>query len=972
MANRCKVSEIFVVVLALVGGVLLGVGPVQAGDCEPLQPTLESFKSFIEAGCFRGWPRDHSVRLSGALGKDGTPYTVHGRFQVYYSPSMADWMESFRPGSRPISSLMPAPPDGSAMIAAVYPERGPTTGAPESWIFMLRDSVASFDGWFWGGFGEGSAEARFGLGRCLACHASALSSQTFANYENIERAPHPLPPFEPLPLPGRPLSPPRAPARNELSKPLGPEAAREFIRFYRQVSGLDLPDILDPEDVVPIPPESTDHVFALGEQTYIHGAKTGEQFVTSDQCQGCHDGTELLSNTRPNMVFEAQPAPRDPAHLVDLSQYGEWSVSLMALASRDPVFLAQAETERDLKPGVDPNAIDDICYSCHGPMGQRQYHLDLITGAGDQPFFSHFMVFSTPRESEFYQRHKDRFPFNTPLADPRYSEFGGLARDGVSCGICHHLGPFDGSTLSTDPDWQVFYGPEDQTIPRRQNPMGPPYPLTSNFQFDTRTIYSPLNPFSEEPGAASHAQALGMNLVQQGYFEQAEMCGGCHVVIVPQIPDSYSGNPKNDPTIGLAYEQTTYFEYLVSEYSLYGLSCQGCHMPDLLTSADESLEIANIESNLYPEVFYRAPDEDITLKNGDGLQAKSYARHRLLGINLFVHEMFQQFNELLGIDPGDPLAPDGTVLNLLNAKQSIIEHAIGDPPTVSVQICGFGEEETGDTRKLTTEVLVTNNAGHKFPTGAGFRRAWVRFEALDANDEPVWTSGAFNQYGVLIDPATGEPLESEFTLEPNEIQKHFETIRRPTEVQTYEVRAVDCRAAEGEEPGDSGFSCDCAPPMSLQNNCPPEGTRAPQLTTSTLTLFQDVKDNRILPRGWGLNLGLTSQDGMIKGLEVDTMLAITGAEGRAEHDPYYAEPALAGSDLVTYEVEIPADVEVRRVRATMHYQTTPPYFLVDRFRDGKTQGSYGTGFGPSTERLIYMTSHLDTEVETPQRLIHEA
>ncbi|MEM7354802.1 MAG: hypothetical protein AAF657_28595, partial [Acidobacteriota bacterium] len=46
--------------------------------------------------------------------------------------------------------------------------------------------------------------------------------------------------------------------------------------------------------------------------------------------------------------------------------------------------------------------------------------------------------------------------------------------------------------------------------------------------------------------------------------------------------------------------------------------------------------------------------------------------------------------------------------------------------------------------------------------------------------------------------------------------------------------------------------------------------------------------------------------------------------------------------------------------------------LVDRFRDGKTQGSYGTGFGPSTERLIYMTSHLDTEVETPQRLIHEA
>ena len=51
----------------------------------------------------------------------------------------------------------------------------------------------------------------------------------------------------------------------------------------------------------------------------------------------------------------------------------------------------------------------------------------------------------------------------------------------------------------------------------------------------------------------------------------------------------------------------------------------------------------------------------------------------------------------------------------------------------------------------------------------------------------------------------------------------------------------------------------------------------------------------------------------------------------------------------------------------MHYQTIPPGFLVQRFNDGygdqdRPDGT-GPGYGSATERLIYLTSHLRTNLE---------
>lgn len=983
-----------------------------AADCPPLEPSSEVFRHFIDQSCFRTWRHDPKPRLSGALGTDGRPYTVHERFQVYYSPAMVAWMELQRDPDVEVIEPPLAVPDGAAMIAEIFPVSGDYDRRATGYVFMLRDDKVSFDGWYWGRYRPGASDlelqAEFGLSRCLACHASAVSELTFANLVNLGVTPPDPTGFKPPPKPGQPLTPIVVPAENRLSRPLDDAAAQRFIDFYNHaVPGLDLPPAtaLPPSRLAALPPRRYDHVFLYAAEVFPQ-IERPIQFLTSDQCQGCHDGTELLSNTRPNMIFEAsEPPPPGAPHQVDWSQYGEWNVSLMGLGGRDPVFLAQAETERVLKPGVDGVLIDNVCYSCHGSMGPRQYHQDRSSNA--PPAFSHYMIFSTPAESDFYRRHKDRAPYDHPLAAPRFAPFGALGRDGTSCAVCHHLGPADGSTQPyTDASsdipasfWEIFYGPEDESIPAREDPPGPPHPFDATFSADTATLFAPcpqgVCPASdaEQPPPASvenyaHGQALGMKVVQQDYLSQGELCGSCHVVLVPQVPHDYTGNPLTDGRVGLSYEQATYFEFVVSEYAAQGLECQGCHMPEVSTGVagqnplrpTTTLDIANIESSYYPAVAFRAPDASLALTNGNGLEARRYARHRLLGINLFVHEMFQQFHGLLGLEsPRDADVPPGTVLNLLDAKRSIIEHAIGDPPTAAVAVCGYRE----DPEKLVTELLVANNAGHKFPSGAGFRRAWIRFEVLGAGGEVLWSSGAFNDFGVILDGA-GRILESEFTKDPMRLQPHHPVIDSQSQVQIYEVRDVACRPVATADGAFDLTRCDCPGPPERLNNCQAidgGGFAPPRLTTSTLTLFHGVKDNRVLPRGWGLNLEPT-----VKGLDVATLLKVTEADlrelkppYRPIDDPYYSagKPYLAGADRIAYEVrrsDLPPGATPAKVRASLHYQTIPPYFLVDRFQDGKEMArkrrlaSGLRGFGTATERLIYLTSHLDTEVATPREL----
>ncbi len=163
-----------------------------------------------------GWVRDKRMRPTGpriATFRDGnwtpTNFATHSPVVIWYSREMAEWIRTNRPAGGPEREDGPPPPDGAIMVKEQYPNpAAPCRDVDPLWLFpanggsiMVRDSGASYDGWFWGYFdpnggfkptwppGPENAVADMGFALpCINCHASARF-QTFAASENMEGEP---------------------------------------------------------------------------------------------------------------------------------------------------------------------------------------------------------------------------------------------------------------------------------------------------------------------------------------------------------------------------------------------------------------------------------------------------------------------------------------------------------------------------------------------------------------------------------------------------------------------------------------------------------------------------------------------------------------------------------------------------------------------------------------------------------------
>jgi hypothetical protein len=111
--------------------------------------------------------------------------------------------------------------------------------------------------------------------------------------------------------------------------------------------------------------------------------------------------------------------------------------------------------------------------------------------------------------------------------------------------------------------------------------------------------------------------------------------------------------------------------------------------------------------------------------------------------------------------------------------------------------------------RLRFDVRVTNNTGHKFPTGYPSRRAWLHVTVRTASGAVVFESGAINDNG-LIAGADSDRDASTY-------ERHYEEITTADQVQIYESILGDPKDAP---------------------------------TTGLLTATHYLKDNRLLPRGF--------------------------------------------------------------------------------------------------------------------------
>jgi len=848
------------------------------------------------------WCVDKTVRDTG-------PYVyqeylgTHPAVRCFYSPAVMRWL---------ISGRIDDVPDGAMIVKEMY-FPGPAARyegkplAPQSWTVMIKDSKGAKDGWFWGGlwadtppmpspsdsykppFPERSEG--FGL-TCLHCHASSEKESTFASLNNIKG------------FPGNPLSffvdetwrnPP--PPESKTLEDISPEhrmlrlvpsrvaiemaTHAEFLRYFANVP--------IPGGVQRMPAETYDHV--------VVGRGGAETFITSDGCMSCHSGNAWYG-AKYTMILEG-----GSKNAVNVSPYGEWRWSPMGLAGRDPIFFAQLDSELAFladRP-EDQQKVVNICFRCHGVMGKRQLDAD------------HGYDAASPNNTRPEPDFKLDWIQNTDVTSKDF-KYGALARDGVSCASCHHIVP-DKTPAGEDPlNWFL-----DHQI---------------TGQFTTGSAAEIFGPF-EDKEIAPHPMKAALDITPKylEYIKDSRLCGNCHTIKLPVLDKT---------SVGHSVEQATYIEWLNSEFQTEfnpgpnAKSCQACHMPTSYANAENNMLVkqiqtafADVQDDTYPAAEHTAPMDQIRAR----FREKGFARHQLQGLNVFLIEMFNQFmtgddskppnfsNSILGVRKSDYMS---TLDNdLQNAVSNFVQAARYETATIEVTQAAI------DANTLSAEVTVTNKTGHRFPSGVGFRRAFIRFDVMDGGSvdprtkQPtiVWSSGGTNEAGFIVD-SEGRILESEYIGtnrgRKGPAQPHFwgkgHPITSSGQVQIYEELVRD---AEGN------------------------------YTTSFLRRNDIPKDNRLLPRGW------SKDGGALKSVN-DEFLHATLPEGDAANDPAYLNGS--GTSVVRYEVPLSrlakSNTSQLTVKATLYYQSIPPYYLTQRFEQAP--------HAPATQRLFYLTSRLNT------------
>jgi len=866
------------------------------------------------------WCVDKGVRDTGPF-VDSTYLGVHPAVRIYYSPAIMNWLVNGR-----INVIA----DGAMIVKEMY-NPGPAARyagkklIPSSWTVMIKDSKASKDGWFWGGLWTSDPpmpkpsysfkppfnvlNEGFGLS-CLHCHASSEKELTFTATDNIKG------------FPGNPLSyfiddTWRKPATfatvlNELehtppdhkkihisAKPpvrFSPDS--DFLKFFKGTS----PESAEALQVMPA--ETYDHIFA--------GHDGAEDFVTSDQCMICHSGNAWFGS---KFLMILDPTSSNP---VNVSPYGEWRWSPMGLAGRDPIFYAQLDSElaylKDRKD--DQQRVINTCFRCHGVMGKRQLDAD----NGYDPA-------STVNKNPEPNFNVD-FVYDTNLSSKNF-KYGALARDGVSCAACHHIVQ-DKTPAGKDPlEWFLNHNITGQfTIGKRDEMFGP---------FEDNSVKPPpseANTISPHP----MKESLGVDPRYDAYIKDSRLCGNCHTINLPVM---------DEKPFGHSLEQVTYLEWLNSQYQTdfkpgpNAKSCQDCHMASSYANAANKVDVpliqtafADVQDDTYPAADHLAPMDQVRARFRD----KGFVRHQLQGLNIFLLEMFNQFmtpdknnppnysNDILGVRKSDFMS---TLNNdLPNSILNFVQAAQHETATIEVT------KPVVDGQSFVTEVTVTNKTGHRFPSGVGFRRLFIEFDVIDGSGKTVWSSGATNDEGFIVDNS-GSILETEYIGTSRNMkgpsQPHFYGKEHPitssNQVQIYEELIKDSNG---------------------------------NLTTSFIRRDAIVKENRLLPKGW-------TREGPAPLSFNGEFLHSTFPEGDAANDPSYLNGS--GTSKVRYAIplsQLPKGVDLSKltVKATLYYQSIPPYYLMQRFEQAPN--------ARGTQRLFYLTSRLNpkgTQIENWKLLI---
>ncbi len=279
--------------------------------------------------------------------------------------------------------------------------------------------------------------------------------------------------------------------------------------------------------------------------TYIDA--TSDLFTAAGTCANCHTAQDIQHQN------------------LTLSTSTSWQASMMANAALDPYFQASVSKEISTHP-EHREEIEDTCATCHMPMARTEDIL--INGQPGKILDNGYL-------------------------NPDHPLFS-LARDGVSCAVCHQI---EDVNLNNE----LSFTGQFVVNAVNENKFKPSY-----------------GPFRVPPNLMNiMADASGYIPIQSPHIQTAELCATCHTLFTTPITPEGHRSDIQFP------EQVPYLEWEASDYTP-SISCQDCHMPDLT--------------------------HPVRLTNIQGPFRTGYSSHTFTSANVFMMNVMQQNNEELGIN----------------------------------------------------------------------------------------------------------------------------------------------------------------------------------------------------------------------------------------------------------------------------------------------------------------------------------
>ena len=394
------------------------------------------------------------------------------------------------------------------------------------------------------------------------------------------------------------------------------------------------------------------------------------------------------------------------------------ALAVVAIASSPVVASAYPTTREDFRlPGTQPLTVTDnfavpsACSPCHSNYGQplvepfRNWKGSMMAQSGRDPLM---LAALTVANQDFEHSGETCLRCHMPKGwlEGRSTPEDGTAmnagdREGVQCSICHRLvDPFPSSENPPE-DGPILAG-LSQPVPQLGSAM-----MVVDPNDRVRGPFDIVTDLGNDPHAPTRPTLVSP------FHESGEICGVCHNVGNPAFTRNMSGeyelnalDTPGDPTLAFP-EQSTFNEWAASIYATTGVyapqfgrnksvvsTCQDCHLP----------AVSGRDAN-------------------GGLQRDDIPLHELVGGNAFIPKILP-FHPAYGSEV-DPALLATTV----DKATSMLRRAA----RMSLDLSGG-----------TLTVRVTNESGHKLPTGyPDGRRMWLHVRAFDMNRAVVFESGRY-------------------------------------------------------------------------------------------------------------------------------------------------------------------------------------------------------------------------------------